>query len=591
MTDRPLTIEAARQFLQPIAPAEAWGILLRPAGRDWQLVLRSGRIDPDQALEAVAEFDAAAGGTVVPAAGAPGWLARYFCAAPGVDLCLLGRFPPLSPDQLQPALEAMEDRAGWILVAALQDLSTEAEVAGAGPELVLDLLLDAASAGSLSDLAQHWIARLEREFRPGAVLVVRTGPLGSQVMAISGGATVSRAGSRQEALCAIADALRERRLPFQLSLSDPGAAGLPSWQLERILPQMRALELESLVALPVGSEAQLEAVVLLAGAEGAAPVLPAAQLQLLSRALSDSFAVQIRARPRLRQRIGAWAGGRIAALFGPAAWKLKLTAAGAALVLLILALVPGTERPAFSAGLETAGRRVIAAPYDGYLAAAPWRTGDHIPAGALMLAMDTAELDLQRVMTEAEQTRLSTQARLSRAKGDIAQLRSLEAELEQTKIRLELIARQIAEGEMRAPRPVQVLSGEAHLRIGARLRLGEPLLEIGDPETLSVNALIDEDWVADLQPGLEGDLMLSAWPERLLRVRLVQISADARAEEGRYGFRSRLEFAEPPPEDLRPAMLEGMRGVVRLEAGRSSLLAGYTRGIRRWLQGALWRLS
>lgn len=87
------------------------------------------------------------------------------------------------------------------------------------------------------------------------------------------------------------------------------------------------------------------------------------------------------------------------------------------------------------------------------------------------------------------------------------------------------------------------------------------------------------------------DLMLSAWPERLLRVRLVQISADARAEEGRYGFRSRLEFAELPPEDLRPAMLEGMRGVVRLEAGRSSLLAGYTRGIRRWLQGALWRLS
>ena len=63
------------------------------------------------------------------------------------------------------------------------------------------------------------------------------------------------------------------------------------------------------------------------------------------------------------------------------------------------------------------------------------------------------------------------------------------------------------------------------------------------------------------------------------------IGRDAAMVNGEYAFPVLLELTPPP--DL--SVLDGMRGVVRLDLGQGSLLYVYTHGLRRWVDRTLWR--
>jgi hypothetical protein len=117
------------------------------------------------------------------------------------------------------------------------------------------------------------------------------------------------------------------------------------------------------------------------------------------------------------------------------------------------------------------------------------------------------------------------------------------------------------------------------------VRLGEPLLELAAPGSFRVLAFIDEDWVSDLAPGSRGELLLTAYPTTPLALELVSITADPQMREGANTFPAWMAFADLP--DL--ALLDGMRGVVRIDGGPTSLLGAYTRGVTRWLRRTLWR--
>lgn len=594
MSDWPLTTEAAGQFLLPIEGAQAFMVLLRPQAGAWALAVQHGSLPQEAAITAAENFDAEEGGTVVPmpqnGGQGGGWLARYSCAGPGLDLCLLIRFPSIAPEALQPSLEAVEERTGWMLVAALRDLAARDKQAELGHEAVLNMLMEAAEAHSLEHLGQNWISRLEKVFLPGAVMVLETTPLGAKLLALSGGGAVNKNNERREALEALAETLHDRRQGFHITADPASREAVPGYLLERVQPQMEALGIDSCWAVPVVLGETLSMVVLLvweAGSSGGRQPMGAETCDQLSRALSDSYAVYQKAHPSFARQARNWLMAWVRRIFGKRAWKLKLALALITFVLLVMAVTPSQERPTFSARLEIEDRLVLAAPYDGYLAQAPWRVGEIAPKGALLFGMNSSELELQRVMADAEVTRLKAQARLALAEGNIAQLRALEAEAEQSDMRIDLLERHIAEAQIHADSDLQVLAGDAHLRVGARVRLGEALLEVGDPASMSISAMIDEDWVADLKDGMQGELVLSAFPDRPLPVVLDQITSDVQSIGGINSFRAELAFERP--EDL--ALLDGMRGVVRLDAGRTTVLGNYTRGIRRWMQSFLWKMG
>jgi multidrug resistance efflux pump len=337
--------------------------------------------------------------------------------------------------------------------------------------------------------------------------------------------------------------------------------------------------------LPVFEGERAAAVVALLYTGETGPDLGGEGGEVLADTLGEALAIQQRAHPGLLRRLGNWAAGLAMAVVGRTAWRLKVVAALLAAGLVVAAMVPSGHRPGFSARVEAAERRVVSAPFDGFIAEAPHQLGDAIAAGDLVVAMEDADLRLRLEETRSELAEISAELQAARAQRDQAQVRLLEARRAQAEVRRDLIARQLELSRFRARRDAVVVGGDAWRRLGDRVRLGEPLLELAEAESFRVRAFVDEDWVADVPADATGEVLLTAYPERPIPVRLAQVGSDPVDRDGVNTFPVRFEFAEPP--DMR--VLDGMRGIVRVDVGERSVLAAYSRGAVRWIKRTLWR--
>lgn len=582
-----MTNEAIGQFIAPIEGMGAIRVAVRAPGQNWQLAASRGELAPEHVVRASETFDAEDGGSVAPLADRPGeWLAQYSCAAPGLDLCLIVVLHGADPAGLHPRLSELEERTGWVLIAALRDAAAQLGAADVDPQIVSSLLLKASEVSSADMLRQQWVSALEKAFRPNAVMIVDCPPGGARLVAMSGGGLIGPKSAERDAAEALAGLVEDRRQPFDVTTGHPETETDETFH-EAASGLIAALGSCRVVAVPVFAEDRLQAVALLLWSDDPGPVIGEAAVDTVSRALADSLAIHGTTNPAPVRRLRNWALRHVMATFGRRAWKLKLALAVLVLSIAVMALIPSQARPGFSGAVEAQDRRMIAAPFDGYVAAAPFRVGDTAGKGDLLLAMDTSELRLQRSAAEAEITRLTVDGRAALAKGDMASVRSLDSQRQQYQLHLDLLNSQIEQATVQAAQPLQILGGDAFMRVGGRVRLGETLIEVGRPESLGIAAYIDEDWVSELHPGMTAEVSLAAFPDRPLKLVLRTVTSDAQMQSGVNVFRARLDFDAPPGAGL----LEGMRGVVRIDAGPSTLLADYTRGIRRWFGAVLWRWS
>jgi hypothetical protein len=100
-------------------------------------------------------------------------------------------------------------------------------------------------------------------------------------------------------------------------------------------------------------------------------------------------------------------------------------------------------------------------------------------------------------------------------------------------------------------------------------------------------AFLDEDWVADIAAGTTGTVLLTAYPQSPLSVSLTTVTTDAQPRDGVNTFGAWFEVEI----EGNVTVLDGMRGIVRLEVPQTSVLAAYSRGPMRWFRRTLWRWS
>jgi hypothetical protein len=79
--------------------------------------------------------------------------------------------------------------------------------------------------------------------------------------------------------------------------------------------------------------------------------------------------------------------------------------------------------------------------------------------------------------------------------------------------------------------------------------------------------------------------LLTAFPNVTVDVTLSNITADPQMRDGINTFSAWMDFAQMPDVVL----LDGMRGIVRIDGGRTTMLASYTRGVMRWARRTIWR--
>ena len=330
---------------------------------------------------------------------------------------------------------------------------------------------------------------------------------------------------------------------------------------------------ESFGALLVeGASAEDPAASLEACETAAAILAPALQLQLrdarsLPRTLLDAG----------RDELGRW--------LGPRHLGRKLAASIALLLLLLAVLVTGEYRVNADATLEGEVRRVVIAPFDGYVAAAEKRAGDLVEEGDLLARLDDRDLTLERLKWQSRRLQLRRQRDDARASRERSALAVAQAQIDEADAELGRIGERLERTRITAPFDGMLVSGDLSQSLGAAVGRGDVLFELTPQIGWRVVLLVDESQINDIQVGQQGSLVLVAVPGGALPLRVTRITPVAQAEEGENRFRVDAEL-EQNDDRLRP----GLTGVGKISIDERRLVWIWSRSLLNWLRLALWSI-
>ncbi len=261
-------------------------------------------------------------------------------------------------------------------------------------------------------------------------------------------------------------------------------------------------------------------------------------------------------------------------LIGPSHGRLKL------LILLLAAGIAGAAlietdyRIGAPAHIEALEQRVLVAPFDGFVISATARAGQNVRKGQTIARLDDREprLALDKWRSRRAQTEREYQQAL--AQRELGRLSILRARLRQIDAEIHLAEDRLAHTRLIAPLDGTIVRGDLSQSLGAPVKTGEVLFEIAPLDHYRAVVEIDERDIGQARAGGDGELVLSAMPDRPLNLHIQRILPLAIEQDGHNRFRAEATLATPP-EGLRP----GMRGVAHLDAGRRPLLWVWSHGL------------
>jgi biotin carboxyl carrier protein len=242
------------------------------------------------------------------------------------------------------------------------------------------------------------------------------------------------------------------------------------------------------------------------------------------------------------------------------AWKV----AGIALMLATLVLFLGrtTYRIGAPMELRAQSQRVVAAPIDGLILRIPEgvQSGARVSAGQLLLEMDDRELVLSALEAQGQFVQADKRADEMLKKGDLAQAAQERAKAQQAKARMELFQLQAERSKVRSAIDGAIISSDIRDKVGAAVRLGDPLFEVADLATMVVVAHVEDRDISYIRVGQTGEVSPKANPSLTVPITVTQIVPLAQAREGVNAFEVRCELAGERPAWFLP----GLEGQVKL---------------------------
>jgi multidrug resistance efflux pump len=275
-------------------------------------------------------------------------------------------------------------------------------------------------------------------------------------------------------------------------------------------------------------------------------------------------------------------------------WKIAGVLALAALI--FVSVYEKTYRVGAEAVLQPRTKRIVATPFDGIIESlAPGlEPGLEVKEGDLLVQLDTTDLRYSReeVLGKIAQAEAQESAALQEKKADEAA--RARAQRSQAEAQLKFINDRIERSTIKAPIAGKVTIGELKNKVGAAIKLGDPLLEISDMTDIIVVAQVDDRdiWLvrtANQQGTKSGSILAKASPTTPYPLEVETIVPLAQAKEGKNTFEVRAKLLQPtepgapPLRDIQP----GMEGIANLDTQRHSLMwIGSRRvidAVRLWL--------
>ncbi len=311
----------------------------------------------------------------------------------------------------------------------------------------------------------------------------------------------------------------------------------------------------------------------------------AEQLQHIVSLIGPVLAIRYRDEQRLPQKIYKALKTSLEKIVGSSSIAGKLGFAVIVLSIVFFSLKQGDYRVTGDARLEARTQQVLVAPQDGYIATSTVRPGDIIHEGDVLGALDDKDLYLEHRKVSSQYEQLEKEYRDALAKHDRATVRIINARINQSKARLDLIEEQLARTRLTAPFDGFIVSGNLSQSLGAPVERGQVLFTVAPLLDYRVILEVDERDIGTVQVGQGGSMVLSGMPGKPLSFTVEKITLVSTAEEGRNFFTVESQLLEKT-DLLRP----GMEGVAKITVERRKLIWIWTHRLFDWIRLQLWEL-
>lgn len=271
-------------------------------------------------------------------------------------------------------------------------------------------------------------------------------------------------------------------------------------------------------------------------------------------------------------------------IVGPEHFGRKIFLAVLVTLLTFFAVATGDYRVTAGSRVEGAVRRVVTAPFDGFLVEADVRAGDTVREGALLCALDDHDLRLERLQVLSEKAQLvalEQQALATRSRADV---QVFKAQIAQKDARLGYLDEEISRTRITSPFDGLIVRGDLTQALGSAVQRGTTLFELTPLDSYRVILRLDEKDIDRVAPGQAGVLILRSLIGETLPITITRITPVADSYEGLNYFRVEAELDEVN-DRIRP----GMEGISKVTVGEKHLIWIWTHNLVDWLRLWLWK--
>jgi hypothetical protein len=272
-------------------------------------------------------------------------------------------------------------------------------------------------------------------------------------------------------------------------------------------------------------------------------------------------------------------------IFGPEHALVKLLTAFGIAAIFYVAFGSWHYRVHASAQLNTDSTRLISAQFDGRIDQVFATAGDMVKAGALLVALDTKDLDQQRNELTAEISKAETEVNKFRADGLLAETEIAQARLDQTLAKAQRIDSYLSQAISTAPFEGVIVEGEKKDLLGAPVKKGDRIFRLAKVEGLYMTLMVTEKEMRHLLPKATGEVALLSHPNHSIPIRVSSVIpvAQVKGQEGNQ-FMITAELLEEPQDWWRP----GMTGLARIDVGDKNIAWILTHRLVDGLRLMLW---
>jgi biotin carboxyl carrier protein len=291
-------------------------------------------------------------------------------------------------------------------------------------------------------------------------------------------------------------------------------------------------------------------------------------------------------------RTDRWFGSRLALatrdglalLLGPEHTWIKLGSLALAGAFAFLCFVPWPYRVQANFSLKADQLAYVTTPFEGYIKEVPFRLGDTVEAGDVVVALDDQELVLEEMEAMANRERFENETRQAQRERRMVELAAARSRVDQANAQAEIIRRRIALTRIRAPFAAAIVEGELKNRIGSPVEKGEVLLRLASLDDLYAELSIPEWAIDEVSPDSQGALSFTSRPGMKFPFRVVRIIPATQTTQQGNAFLAEVVIDAPDEDWWRP----GMSGLAKIDAGKRSLLWIWTHRAIDFLKLRFW---